>query len=514
MGITLEVEETKCIPVVPQNPVMITIETQTEKPKDAVVLEACTQTISTKSVGVYTQTVTNKSVGVHTQTARKMHTTIETQTTPPPKIIENDHQQISIIATASNIKLQSTPEHRLELNAGMKVEATEEDDMEVLEIEEEYSTYDEEDRLEYSVLEEDDQYESEERMTIVEYDGDGIQIKSNTENTEDIPYSDGEMEDITTTAEYLLEDEELESVEKVSLFCAVCINEFSTQLEFDQHQPFCDMPPPKRFRTQRSTISQTPKVIRVNSETQDKKPEKFCNVCNHFLTVGSTSYEKHMSCHKQSMPMLIESVYYYRCGGCSIVFITPEQLEAHLNSCEFECADKKPSKLFNNTQILKDRDLMDICQRIYSCTRLDGNLFICDWCADFTDETVIGILDHFTKTHFEDVTADVTHVQSEHYHSFSVPHKCGVCSHVFNTLQETLKHVYHHSTVFVCPYNQCSDSYAKFYLLHQHLERNHMDDMEFGCTHCTAIFTGYGEFRAHLRTECQERTLPCDMCGK
>lgn len=507
LGIVLEAEDTKCIPVVPPKPAMITIETQTEKPKEAAVTAASTQTTAGENVGVYTQTVASKSVAVHTQTAEAvLRSTIETQTTPPPKIIEQDHR-ISIIATASDIKLQSTPEHSLDLNDRMKVEATDEDGMELLEIEEEDMAYDDEELLEYPALEEDDQYESEERVTIVEFEADGVQLKSTD--------SDADMEDITTSAEYLLDDEELESVEKVSLFCALCINEFSTQLEFDQHQPFCNtLPPPKRCRTQKPSVSHTPKVIRVKSETQDKKREKFCDVCDHFLSLGSTSYEKHMSCHERSMPMLVESVHYYRCGGCSIVFITPEQLEEHLNSNDLECANNsKPSKPGNNTEILKDRDL-DVCQRLYSCTKLDDNVFICDYCTDYTDETVNGILDHYTKSHFEDVTADITNVQSEHCQSFSVPHKCGVCACRSDTLHETLKHVFLHSTVFQCPYNNCSDSYTKFYLLHQHLERNHMDDMEFGCTHCTAVFTSYSEFRAHLRTECQERTIACDMCGK
>lgn len=497
----MEGDEAKCIPVVPPKPVMITIDTQTENTKAVTV--ASTQTTTSKSIGAYTQTASSKSIGVHTQTAESVLSTMETQTTPSPKIIEQDHR-ISIIATASDIKLQSTSEHSLELDVGMKVEATDEDGLELLEIEDEDMAYDDEERLEYSALEEDDQYESEEQVTIVEYDGDGVQMNSNADNA----YSD-DMEDITTTAEYLLEDEELESVEKV-FFCSRCINEFTTQLEFDEHQQLCDMPPPKRRRT-----DSQPKINRVKSETQDKKRDKFCNICNHFLSLGSTSYKNHMSCHERSMPMLVDSVHYYRCGGCSTVFNHPEQLETHLN--ELDCADNKPSKPSgDDAQILKDRNLLDVCQRLYSCTRLDDNLYICDWCSDFTDESVTGILDHFTKTHFEhfeDGIADVTNAQ--HFQSLSVPHKCGVCSDIFGTIQEAIKHVYLHSTVFQCPYNNCSDSYAKFYLLHQHLERNHMDDMEYDCRHCAAVFTNYGAFRAHLRTECQEHRIhPCDVCGK
>lgn len=504
MGIVLEVDEKICIPAAPPKPVMITIETQTENRKKSV---ASTQTTAHEGVGAHTQTVASRSVGVHTQTAATVLSTIETQTTTPtPQDIEQAHD-ISIIATASDIQLQSTSEHSLEYNATMKLEATDADSLELLEIEEEDIAYDDEERLEFSTLEEDDQYESEERA---EYEGDGVQMNSNADNA----YSDADMEDITTTAEYLLDDEELESVEKV-FFCTRCDNEYSTQLEFDQHQPLCDMPPPrKRRRAQKPSVSDTPKVIRVKSETQDKKRAKFCSTCNHYLSLGSTSYELHMACHERSMPMLVESVQYYRCGGCLIVFISPEQLETHLNSSEFECGVSAHFRASDsNAQIPKDRDLMDVCQRLYSCTKLNDDLLICDWCSEYTDAKVNGILDHIKETHFEDV--NVLDVQSQYFQSLCVPHKCGVCSDSFDTLPETLKHVYLHSTVFQCPYNHCSDSYTKFHLLHQHLERNHMDgSMEYGCRHCAALFTNYGEYRTHLRTQCQERTIPCDICGK
>lgn len=482
---------------------MFKIETQTENQKVAVVSSsASTQTTANVSVETYTQTVASKSIGAHTQTAETVFYSIETQTTPPPKTIEQD-QRISVIDTASDTQIQST--HSLAHDAGLKVEVTDEDDMELLEIEESDIAYEDAEPLEYA-LEEDDQYETEKPAPFV--DDDGAQMSSNADNT----YSD-DMEDITTTAEYLLDDEELESDEKVLLICADCPNEFSTRFEFDQHQPFCKMLA-KRRRIQPPAVTHSPRVLRVRSETHDKKRDKFCNVCNHFVSLGSTSFEKHIACHDRSMPMLVESLLYYRCGGCLIVFITAEQLEEHLNGSE--CTDNKATKIAG-MQILKDRELMGVCQRLYSCTKLDENLFICDWCAEFTDETVSGVLDHFTKKHLElinDANADLTNVQSEHYQSFCVPHTCGVCAVGFNGLQETLTHVYQHSTVFQCPYNHCSDSYSKFYLLHQHLERNHMDDMEYGCTHCTAVFKVYGEFRAHLRTECQERTIPCDMCGK
>lgn len=255
-----------------------------------------------------------------------------------------------------------------------------------------------------------------------------------------------------------------------------------------------------------------------NSHEKLSKHEKFCSVCNLVLSANCT-FVSHMEFHKQTLPMIIDWGNFFRCGNCLTVFCDADALDQHLQHSDncIKNYDEDDKSNCVDYQFLEDQNFIDTSPRLCSCSKSidEDDLIMCDCCLQFSGNSVEEILDHCINAHFSEETEqtnvyDVVPQFEEHLETI---HKCGVCFKTFPTFKDTACHTYFHSSKFVCPYQDCSDTYSKFFLLNQHLERNHVQGREYQCSYCLQIFGVYYDYRSHLRNDCTLRMFPCSMCG-
>lgn len=234
--------------------------------------------------------------------------------------------------------------------------------------------------------------------------------------------------------------------------------------------------------------------------------------------------------------MLLDSVYYFRCGTCNALFMTVNDLDEHLTGTgRTPCNKCETNEFCTNYQFLEDDDddrLMsdggpedanhiDALQRICSTARIDDGSFMCHWCLQFEASSVLAIWEHFSEAHFQPQTdgddgepSSDDDARATYCESFSAIHKCGYCAETFRWLKDAIPHVYFHSCSFLCPFPGCPDSYLKFHLLNNHMERKHLDVDKHSCEHCKLELNSYAQKQTHMRHDCKQRPFACGRCGK
>lgn len=234
--------------------------------------------------------------------------------------------------------------------------------------------------------------------------------------------------------------------------------------------------------------------------------------------------------HKRTLPMLLDSVYYFRCGGCHGMFMTIGDLDEHMNKHAESgpCVKSESTEFCTDYQYLEDDENQndaiddpshaDALQRICSGIRIDDNLIICQWCLDFEAPSVLDIWEHFSQVHFQpESDEELPHVvdaRSNYCETFSTVHKCGYCEQTFRWLKDAIPHVFFHASSFGCPFSGCTDSYLRFHLLNHHMERKHLDVDKHQCEYCHAVMDTYAQKQSHMRHECRQRPFACSRCGK
>lgn len=231
--------------------------------------------------------------------------------------------------------------------------------------------------------------------------------------------------------------------------------------------------------------------------------------------------------------MLLDSVYYFRCGSCYAVFMTGNDLDQHLRSSdETTCVKSETHGSHDYLLFLEDDDdrsdsaagdlddanNIDSLQRICSGIRVTDDIFMCNWCKDFEGSSAMEIWDHFAETHFEmDASGDspeMSDARAAYCDSFSAIHKCGYCENTFRTLKDSLPHVFFHASSFGCPFPRCADTYLRFHLLNYHMESKHLDVDKHQCEHCLLEVDSYAQKRKHMRNDCSKRKFNCTKCGE
>lgn len=236
---------------------------------------------------------------------------------------------------------------------------------------------------------------------------------------------------------------------------------------------------------------------------------ELCQFCNVVLREKEKTAE-HMEFHKKTFNLILDSIDCYRCGICSTVYLTSDELEEHFksNSCNRNLSNLVSLEVPENEYIENNTDFN--YERKMTTIDKQESQFKCITC-DYECKTFAWIIQHNTDVHLIDdkTTEDIT---SRVFNNGI--HKCGVCSIYLPNPKETLLHIYLHSKIFHCPFYICGNEYDSFFKLNLHLEKNHLNFKNPTCSHCHATFDTNDELSIHLRNECNKRNLKCFYCEK
>lgn len=250
---------------------------------------------------------------------------------------------------------------------------------------------------------------------------------------------------------------------------------------------------------------------------RSKKSTETCNICK--IEVKSNAIKSHRNLHQQTLPMILDSIPYFRCGRCKTVFAEISHMESHY--VNGNCCSYVDEPICTDYQYLEDFPECDTeeggpfsgCRTLrLSSVQTTDETFNCELCYDFSSSNVDDILDHSVKHFSNDKENNVVYYDE----IMPGPHRCGVCQLNQPSLSAALRHVYFHLTTFVCPIKDCDENFAEFKSLSGHIEQRHMAKENVKhqrCMHCGEISNSYQAFRQHQRKECEKKIYRCDVCG-
>lgn len=287
------------------------------------------------------------------------------------------------------------------------------------------------------------------------------------------------------------------------------------------------------------------------------KNRKISNLTCSLCLYNAKSYADlgtHVLAHKQSLPALLNSIYYFRCADCNAVYLQPEDVDKHRGaggSCQrWVAGGSDGDGGCTDYQVLDDEWLtgdigcdgeldldspkvVDVHNRLCSGVRIANDQIQCDRCELLVCPSAKELLKHYNTVHYDKASSgdqatdeqsrtedNLVECKTEHakyLETFDTVHKCGYCEKVFRTVRMAMAHVFFHSDQFVCPYEGCMETYQRYGPLGQHLVRKHLPQGEGGsyvCGHCSADFDAYAKYRTHLRSECEYRQFACNFCEK
>lgn len=257
-----------------------------------------------------------------------------------------------------------------------------------------------------------------------------------------------------------------------------------------------------------------------------------CKLCK-YQAKSSEDLTNHLQMHKRTLPMLLDSVYYFRCGTCYAVFMTVNDLDMHLQRTNdlTPCIKSDTHESCTDYQFLEDDDddrsdtgggledasNIDSLQRICSAVRVNDHTYACNWCQEFECSSALEIWNHYADTHFQADDTDESSAMSDakalYCESFSAIHKCGYCDQTFRVLRDSIPHVFFHASSFGCPFPSCADTYLRFHLLSYHMESRHLDN-KHQCDDCLLEVDSYAQKRRHMRYDCLKRKFICSKCSE
>lgn len=264
--------------------------------------------------------------------------------------------------------------------------------------------------------------------------------------------------------------------------CSKCNIQFDSVKSFHEHQQQFH---PKQTKT---------KIKR----TQVKK--HFCELCLINIC-GEGRIELHIEMHKKTLPILIETIYYFQCGKCCQLFLEQSDLFNHK-----DCKEEDLIVESTNDENIIEGYLTDIenCQsKILTCEKHEEDQYKCKLCDFIFDKQFGSVMKHFIEDHPDaDLEIDNRALQ------------CSVCKTTLKNAKEAMAHMYIlHVNSFSCPIDGCGNEYSTFSKLSVHIERLHLNDQHI-CKHCMGIFQSPQELAIHLRENCVRRVLTCNICEK
>lgn len=255
---------------------------------------------------------------------------------------------------------------------------------------------------------------------------------------------------------------------------------------------------------------------RYKKKTEKNEP---CNICK--TEVKSSHVKSHRNLHQQTLPMILDTIIYFRCGRCKTVFTEVANIEAHFDN--LACCTYVDEPVCTDYQYLEDFPECDTeedglfsgCRtlRLSSVMQTTDDTFSCELCYNFSSSSVNDILIHSIKHFDNDKENNVVYYDE----IMPGPHRCGVCQMNQPSLSAALRHAFFHSTTFICPIKDCEHNFDEFKNLSLHIEERHMAKANVKhqrCMHCGEVSENYQAFRDHQRKECEKKIYRCDVCGK
>lgn len=201
----------------------------------------------------------------------------------------------------------------------------------------------------------------------------------------------------------------------------------------------------------------------IDKNENENEEDLICVPCNKRMK-STAQLRQHKKMH-DSMSLIIDSMDFYPCHECCLLFISKEKLNEHNASEHTEKIGKDPS---------------DLSEKID------------DSCTDYQ------FLDGELQTEYK---------EGEKY-------ECGECNQLsFQTITELKYHVILHATKFQCPIDECGCQYDQMSRLSIHVLNKHINSKNLQCLHCSQPFETYDDLQAHLKNSCKEKKFNCHECG-
>lgn len=226
-----------------------------------------------------------------------------------------------------------------------------------------------------------------------------------------------------------------------------------------------------------------------------------CETCGQ--KVSKHQQSSHLKQHAKIFPFILNTMDFFRCNRCQMVFLSIDSLFEHLNDdngCE-EIAHI-------NDEVCTDYQYLnhDSPIRLLTASKnIDDNIFSCGQCIlDFDDLALFQ--SHIEENHLSnfDCTPEYLRVNSAHL--------CGNCHISFKTLYDAIHHIYFHQSAFECFRDGCTHIFNSFAGLYSHFTSDH-PEFTAECPHCSYVATSREDLKMHQRKACKARNIKCDFCG-
>lgn len=139
---------------------------------------------------------------------------------------------------------------------------------------------------------------------------------------------------------------------------------------------------------------------------RSKKTSEVCNICKVNL-LSTNVINSHRNFHQQTLPMILDSIPYFRCGRCKTVFSEIGHMESHFENGT--CCSYADEATCTDYQYLEDVPECDTeeggpfsgCRtlRLSSVMQTSDDTLSCELCYNFTSSSVHDILVHCVQ-HF------------------------------------------------------------------------------------------------------------------
>lgn len=198
-------------------------------------------------------------------------------------------------------------------------------------------------------------------------------------------------------------------------------------------------------------------------DKDESEEDLLCVPCNKRMK-STAQLRQHKKMH-DSMSLIIDSMDFYPCHDCCLIFISKEKLNEHNGTVHADKAGK---------------DLTNLSEKID------------DSCTDY-----------------QFLDSDMLQMEYKENETYS----CGECDLPFQTIIELKYHVILHSSKFQCPIDECGCQYDQMSRLSIHVLNKHINSKNLQCLHCSLPFQTYDDLQAHLKNFCKEKKFPCHECG-
>lgn len=229
-----------------------------------------------------------------------------------------------------------------------------------------------------------------------------------------------------------------------------------------------------------------------------------CEHCGQKVSGSRRQQQSHAKQHAKILPYILNSMDFFRCNRCQMVFMLIDNFIAHLNN------DNRCEQLVHSSDdACTDYQYLnhDLPIRLLSASKnSDESIISCGQCyLDFEDLAMY-------RTHIEEAHSTDSDCNPEYLRANSA-HLCGNCNLSFKTLHDAIQHVYFHQSAFECLQDECTKIFNSFAGLCNHFSSDHPETL-VECSHCSYMAADKEELKMHQRKTCPARNLKCDFCGK